>query len=146
MSKATEAHNAETLYKEGMKYNWSQDKTPAGATLARANLERAAALGHPRAIRALADMMFAGSGGPKEQEHALWLKWQAFSCGDQESLEDLSAMLDSYSENEALHKNIRKMAYEAAGKTDEAIERLESVGRFLRELVRDKFPGDQEGG
>lgn len=128
---------AATLYTEGMKYNWRHTESPANAALSRANLERAAALGHTKAIRELAEMIFVGSGGPKDEEHALWLKWAAFVRGDQESLEELSALLDSYSDN-ATDPEIRTRASNAARKTEEAEEQLRYVGGFVHELFRAK--------
>ena len=86
MTGKQELNDADALYEEGMKYNWRQNGSFANAALSRANLQQAAVLGHTKALRELAEMMFAGSGGPKDQEHALWLKWSAFCRGDQESL------------------------------------------------------------
>lgn len=133
-----ETNLAEILYAEAMKYNWRQNESPANATLQRANLERAAALGHTKSIRELAEMMFAGSGGPKDQEHALWLKWSAFVRGDDESLEELAALLDSYAENVS-DSGTQARAANAARKTKEAYERLRYVGSFVHELFRTKL-------
>ena len=134
---------AETLYLEGMKYNWRQDESPANAALSRANLERASAMGHIKAIREYAEMLFAGSGGPKDEERALWLKWSAFLRGSDESLEELAALLDSYAENTA-DAGMRRQASATARKADEAYERLRSVGSFVHELVRMKLPSTNE--
>ncbi len=138
MTDKSETNAAEALYAEGMKYNWRQNESPANAALSRANLERAAALGHTKAIRELAEMMFAGSGGPKDQEHALWLKWSACVRGDDESLEELAALLDSYAENVS-DSGTQVRATNAARKSEEAYERLRYVGSFVHELFRTKL-------
>lgn len=138
MTDMPEMNLAEVLYSEGMKYNWRQNESPANAALSRANLERAAALGHTKAIREFAEMMFAGSGGQKDQEHALWLKWSAFARGDDESLEELAALLDSYAENVA-DSGTQKRAVLAARKAEEADERLRYLRSFVHELFRTKL-------
>jgi hypothetical protein len=38
----------------------------------------------------------AGAGGPKNEECARWLTWSAFSRGDRDALEELGALLGSY--------------------------------------------------
>lgn len=48
------------LFEEGIKYNWRQSQSPAAATLARAAFQQAATMGHTKAIRALAHMIFEG--------------------------------------------------------------------------------------
>lgn len=126
---------AATLYEEGMKYNWRQDKSPANAALSRANLERAAALGHSKAIRELAEMIFQGSGGPQNQEYALWLKWSAFVRGDNEALEELSALLESFAES-VTQPGARQRAIEATRKAEEVGERLGWLGNYLHDLAR----------
>lgn len=126
---------AEALYKEGMKYNWRQDKSPANATLSRATLESAAATGHTKALRELAEMMFQGSGGPRNQEHALWLKWSAFVRGDTEALEELSALLESYAEY-VDQPDDRLRVNSAARKVEEASELLSWIGNYLHKLAR----------
>lgn len=135
MTDKPEKSLAEILYADGMKYNWRQNESPANAMLSRANLQRAAALGHTKAIREFAEMMFAGSGGPKDQEHALWLKWSAFVRGDEESLEELAALLDSYAETVA-DSGTKVRAINAARKAEEADERLRDVRGFVLELFR----------
>ncbi len=125
----------EELYEEGMKYNWRQSESPANAALSRATLERAAATGHTKAIREVAEMMFQGSGGPKNQEHALWLKWSAFVRGDSDALEELSALLESYAESMP-QPNDRQRASDAARKTEEAAERLAWLQSYLHGVAR----------
>jgi TPR repeat protein len=139
MNDTPELDLAEQLYAEGMKYNWRQSQSPANAALSRANLERAAALGHTKAIREFAEMMFAGSGGPKDEEQALWFKWSAFVKGDNESLEELATLLESYAENTA-DAGMQQRATTAARKAEEAHERLRSVRNFVHELIRMKLP------
>lgn len=138
MTEKPEMSLAETLYAKGMEYNWKHNESPANAALSRANLERAAALGHTKAIRELAEMTFAGAGGPKDQEHALWLKWSAFVRGDEEALEELAALLDSYTEN-VTDPGTKNRAATAARKAEEIEERLRYVGNFVHELFRTKL-------
>lgn len=138
MTDRPETNLAESLYAEGMKYNWRQNESLANAALSRANLERAAAMHHTKAIRELAEMMFVGSGGPKDQERALWLKWSASVRGDGDALEELADLLDSYAENVS-DSETQAHATNAARKADEAFERLRYVGSFVHELFRTKF-------
>ncbi len=126
---------AKALYEEGMKYNWRQDKSPANAALSRATLECAAAMGHTKARRELAEMIFQGSGGPQNREHALWLKWSAFVRGDGEALEELSALLESYAES-VTPPGARQRATDAARKAEEVSERVGWLGNYLHELAR----------
>ena len=122
---------AENLYRQGMSYNWRD--MPADAALSRAAFENSALLGHTKAIRELADMTFYGSGGPKDQERALWLKWLAFRKNDEDALEELSAMLASYSES-AADAATQKRAKNAAMKAEEAKENLAYVSSFVLNL------------
>ena len=128
-------NSANALYEEGMSYNWRQDKSPANSALSRANLERAAALGHTKALREVAEMIFIGSGGPQNQEQALRLKWGAFKQGDNDALEELSAMLESYAES-STEPNDRRRAENAAQKAEAASELLRWLESYLYELVR----------
>ena len=137
------ANIAEALYDEGMRYNWRQAASPANAALARAGLERAASLGHMKALREAAEMMFLGSGGPKDEEHALWLKWAAFVRGDGDALEELSALLGSYAES-ASDPSAKRDAARAALQAEEADERLRRVGTYVHDLLRKKMSGHQE--
>ena len=89
---------ANRLYAEGMKYDLKQDKSFAAASIARANFEEAAALGHRAAARALAHMVYEGRGGPQHRERALLRLWSAFKHGDQDALEELGDLLASYGE------------------------------------------------
>jgi len=135
MTTKPESDFAGQLYKEGMQYNWRQDKSPSNAALSRASLERAAALGHTRAIREYAEMLFVGSGGPKDQEHALWLKWSAYRQGDSAALDELSALLDSYAEG-ARDPATSRQAAATARKAEEVYAHLQSVESFLHGLIR----------
>jgi hypothetical protein len=144
MSDDPEKNLPEWLYAEGMKYNWRQDQSPANAALSRAAFERAANLGHTKALRELAEMIFLGSGGPKDQEHALWLKWSAFRRNDDEALEELVALLQSYAES-GLAGSEQRRAINAAQKAEEAAERLSYLGGYLAELVREKLGRSQTG-
>jgi len=136
MTDSAETNLAEFLYAEGMRYNWRQD-SPVNAALSRANLERAAALGHTKAMRELAEMVFVGSGGPVDAEQALLLKWSAFMKGDEESLEELACLLGSYAEGN-VDSGTKKRAENAAQKAEDAVEGLRYVSSFVRELYRIK--------
>lgn len=133
---------ANRLYAEGMQYNWRGDESLANATLSRAAFERSAALGHTKAQRELAEMMFLGSGGPKDMERALWLKWSAYRKNDEEALEELVALLESYAEF-GVDSDSQRRAGNAARKVEEARGHLRYVGDFLHALVREKLqPAD----
>jgi TPR repeat protein len=135
MTDKTSANSAEEMYEEGMRYNWRQDQSLANSSLARALLERAARMNHTKAIRELAEMIFAGSGGPQNHTQALWLKWQAFVRGDYEALEELSDLLESYADI-VTDSDSKLRARDAAKRVEEAYERLSGVGSYLAGLVR----------
>ena len=142
MSKRTptpdEEKLADDLYSEGRKYDGQGDKSLANATLARAAFERAARLGHLKALRALADMEFLGSGGPKNMEHALWLKWRAYQSGDAEALEELVDLLESFSEASE-DEFTKQRAENAARKAEEVPEHLGYIGSFIHGLNQEKL-------
>lgn len=138
MSDAPDKDLADELYREGMKYNWRGDDSLANSTLSRAAFERSASFGHTKALRELAEMMFLGSGGPREMEHALWLKWSAYRKNDEEALEELVALLESYAESGADPDN-RRRADKAARKAEEAGEQLRCVSSFLHGIYCEKL-------
>lgn len=142
MSDAHQTKLADDLYSTGMQYNWRKSESPANATFARAALERAAALGHTKAMRELSEMLFVGSGGPPELEHALWLKWSAGIRGDYEAFEELSALLEGYGESIA-DTGDRERAEGAARKAEETGEHLAWLGSYLYGLVRPKMGRDE---
>ena len=90
MNEKASDDSADRLYAEGMKHDWRQDQSLAAATLARATFHQAATVGHSKAIRALAHMIFEGRGGSQDREQALLLLWSAFLCGDHDSLDELA--------------------------------------------------------
>jgi hypothetical protein len=137
MSEKLQQSLADVLYEEGMQYNWRHAESPACAALSRANLERAAAMGHCKALREVAEMVFVGAGGVQNREHALWLKWSAFMRGDVEVLEDLSALLESYAEGLTQTTDVQR-ASSGARKAAEAKEHLQWLGGYLHELLREK--------
>lgn len=141
MSDCPDKALADKLYAEGKKYNWRQDESPANAALSRAAFERAASLGNTRAIRELAEMIFLGSGGPKEPERALGLKLSAIWHDDDEALEELVALLESYAESD-IDAGSKRRAENAARKTEEAGEHLRYVRAFVHELIREKLSRD----
>lgn len=128
---------ADLFFAEGMKYDLRQDESLAAATFARAAFQQAASMGHTRAIRALAHMVFEGSGGGQDKEHALLLLWSAFLRGDHESLEEFADMLETYSES----PNIPfpgKVVSDAARQAEDIVDRLTRLRYFVDELVRNK--------
>ena len=130
--------SAELLFAEGMKYDWRQSQSPAAATLARANFQQAATMGHTKAIRALAHMIFEGNGGEQDREHALLLLWSAFLRGDHDALQELVDLLESYAES-IENPYSRKVASETAQRTEELDMRLQQVGAFMRELASERL-------
>ena len=134
MADKTQETPADMFYLEGMKYDWRQAQSPAAATLARANFHHAATMGHTKAIRALAHMIFDGSGGAQDREHALLLLWSTFLRGDNEALEEIVDMLETYAETTE-EPATGKDATVAARRVEELNERLEQVGNFMRALA-----------
>lgn len=126
---------AQRLYEEAMKHNWRQSASQSHAALARALFERAAVKQHRKALRELAEMMFAGSGGPKEPERGIALKWAAFKLGDGDALEELSALLGSYAED-VVRSNDRDRARLAAEKAENAHELLAWIESYIDDKTR----------
>ena len=134
MPQREEMKPGEALYKEALQYNW---KASAVSTMtARAGFERAAALHHTGALRELAEMMFAGAGGPREQERAIGVKWTAVRLGDIEALEDLSAMLESYAEELLRDGGDSERAARASANAEKAHELLMSLGSYVDDVCR----------
>ncbi|HZW87210.1 MAG TPA: hypothetical protein VFF41_07105 [Gallionella sp.] len=134
MTNDTSENPADLLYADGMKYNLNQDKSPEAATLARALFQRAAAMGHVKALRALAHMIFDGRGGDRDKEQAILLLWSAFLRGDHESLEEFVDMLESYAEVEETPFKSKDIS-DAARNIEDIIDRLTRMKCFIRELV-----------
>ena len=128
---------AENLYKEGNSYDWKQDQSPAAATLARANFQQAAAMGHKGAVRALAHLIYEGRGGVQDKEQALMLLWSAFTRGDQAALEELADLLASYAESGASGPHAKR-----AAKLSETLEALRAglneAETFMQQLRRER--------
>lgn len=137
MDDETSGNLADLLYAEGMKYDWRQSQSPASATLARANFQQAATMGHTKAIRALAHMTYEGSGGGRDKEQALLLLWFAFLRGDHDSLEELADMLGSYAEATADPETSNDAA-KVAHQVEELSDRINRVRNFMHELVRER--------
>jgi hypothetical protein len=138
MSNEEDKKLADLLYSEGMKYNWRGDESLANETLSRAAFERSAKLGHTKALRELSEMMFLGSGGTKDPEQALLLKWRAFQNNDEEALDELVALLESYSELNVDTEN-QQRAKRAAKMGEVVGEHLRYIDSFLRELSDEKL-------
>jgi TPR repeat protein len=134
MDESSQSHErAQFLYEEGKKYNWRGPESGANVAVARAAFEQAASLRHPKAMCELADMMFVGSGGAKEQERALQLKFHAARLGEIGALEELSALLGSYAE-EQVKPSERSRAELAGKKAEQAGELLHYLASYIAGL------------
>lgn len=125
------------LFNEGKKYDWRQDKSPAAATLARANFEQSAALGHTGAIRALGHMVYDGRGGDHDKEYGILMLWSAFQLGDQGALEEVEDMLEMYAETispSAFNDDV----VDAVNDLRQLRGRLTRLETFMRSLARDR--------
>lgn len=135
MSDDSNPNPAEYLYSEGKKYDWEQDKSPAAASLARANFQQAASMGHRGAVRALAHLIYEGRGGPQDKEQALLLLWSAFNRGDFDALEELADLLASYAEQFQSPPEAK-----AAAEIAETLENLDravsKVSSYMHQLAR----------
>ena len=125
---------AERLYAEGKKFDWKQDKSPAAATLARANFQQAASMGHKGAVRALAHMVYEGRGGEKDQSKGLLLLWSAYRRGDEHALEEFTDLLATYGE-EANSAEHRRTAAQVAAALEEVNLTLANAGNFMHRLA-----------
>jgi len=121
------------LYEQAMQHNWREAESPAHAALARGMLERAAHGGHSKALRELAEMMFYGAGGPKEPERAIALKWRSLMLGEVEALEELSALLETYSEDQ-IKPDDRSRSKAAADKAEAAYELLRWIESYVSQV------------
>jgi hypothetical protein len=130
-----EKDSLQDLYEQAMQHDWRQAESPSHAAFARALLERAAAGQHTKALRELSEVMFAGVGGPREPERALALKWAAFKRGDTEALDELSALLGSYSE-EMIKALDRERAKVAAEKAEQAYVLISWIESYLNDTTQ----------
>jgi TPR repeat protein len=131
------ASPAERMYAEGKRFDWKQDKSPAAATLARANFQQAAAMGHKGAVRALAHMLYEGRGGEQDRAKGLLLLWSAYQRGDEEALEEFTDLLASYGE-EADSNEHRRTAKQLAESLEVARLSLSSTRSFMHRLASEK--------
>lgn len=123
----------EFFYREGMKYDLNQDRSPSAATSARAAFQQASMLGHLKATRALAHLIYEGRGGAMDQEHALMLLWSCFLKGDHGSLQELEDMLESYAEQNPPPSSARTASF-AAQNVKKMIPAVEYVHGFMLSL------------
>ena len=128
---------AERMFAEGKKFDWQQDKSPAAATLARANFHQAASMGHKAAVRALAHMFYDGRGGEKNQAKALLLLWSAYQRGDENAIEEFTDLLASYGE-EAESNEHRRTAKLLAASLELARRALSDTDSFMHRLDRER--------
>ncbi len=128
---------ADLLFREGMNYDYKQDQSPAAATLARANFQQAATMGHVKALRALAHLIYEGRGGPQDREQAMLMLWSAFNRGDHEALGELADMLGTYAE-EITDPLSKKAATSASGNIEELNRRFGLASYYMHELARER--------
>ena len=128
---------ADRLYAEGKTFDWKQDKSPAAATLARANFQQAASMGHKGAVRALAHLVYEGRGGEKDRSKGLLLLWSAYSRGDDDALEEFTDLLATYGE-EADSPEHRRTATQLAVALEEANLTLSKAGSFMHRLAMER--------
>lgn len=128
---------AERMYIEGKKFDWQQDTSPAAATLARANFQQAASMGHKAAVRALAHLIYEGRGGEKDRAKGLLLLWSAYQRGDENAFEEFTDLLASYGE-EAESNEHRRTATQLAVSLEVAGNTLSSTDSFMYRLARER--------
>jgi TPR repeat protein len=128
---------ADYLFSEGMRYDLRQDTSLAAASLARANFQQAAAMGHSGAVRALAHLIFEGRGGPQDKEKGLLLLWSAFRRGDYDALEELGDLLASYSEQMPNPLDAKRTALVAETIAELRLG-LDRVSSFMREIAQSR--------
>lgn len=137
------ADPAERVFAEGKRFDWKQDKSPAAATLARANFQQAASMGHKAARRALAHMIYEGRGGERDRTKGLLLLWSASRQGDEDALGEFIDLLGSYGE-EAESPEHRSRASSLASALEEANETFGKTANFMYVLIRERMSdGDQ---
>ena len=125
---------AELLYSEGKKFDWKQDKSPAAATLARANFQQAASMGHKGDMRALAHMVYEGRGGERDQGKGLLLLWSAYRRGDHDALEEFTDLLATYGE-ESTSPEHRRTAAKVAAALEQAAGALSEAASLMHRLA-----------
>jgi hypothetical protein len=128
----------QVLYEQAMEHNWRQAESPAQTALARGLLERATHGGHSKALRELSEMMFVGAGGPREPERAIALKWKSFIRGEIEALEDLSALLESYSEDQ-IRPDDRNRSKAAADKAEAAHQLISWIESYVNQVSQHAY-------
>lgn len=125
---------AERLFAEGKKFDWKQDKSPAAATLARANFQQAAEMGHKAAARALAHLVYEGRGGSADKVQGLLLLWSAFRRGDYAALEEFSDLLASFGDETAAGQDAVR-ASQLAQSLESLVGTLGKADQFMHELA-----------
>ena len=128
---------AEQIYAEGKKFDWQQDKSPAAATLARANFQLAASMGHKAAVRALAHLIYEGRGGEKDSAKGLLLLWSAYQRGDENAFEEFTDLLASFGE-ESSSDEYRRTATKLSASLEVARRTLSDADNFIHQLARER--------
>jgi len=134
MSDSEHTDPAERLFAEGKKFDWKQDQSPAAATLARANFQQAAEMGHKAAARALAHMVYEGRGGSADKVQGLLILWSAFRRGDYAALEEFSDLLTSFGEDTTVGQQAIRAAH-LSQPLETAVSALDKVNQFMHELA-----------
>ncbi len=129
--------SADRLFEEGKNYNQRQNTSLSSATTARVCFQQAVTMGHTGAMRALAHMCFDGSGGTKDKEEAIWLLWAAFYRGDYDSLDELTDILESYSE-EPDSKLAATDALQASQNAAAIKQNIDSLMSFIHQVAQVK--------
>ncbi|MEE8044301.1 MAG: hypothetical protein V3T32_04125 [Thermodesulfobacteriota bacterium] len=129
--------SAEEIFEEGKKYNLRQSTSPSSATTARVFFQQAVTMGHTGAMRDLAHMCFDGRGGTKDKEEAIWLLWAAFHRGDYDSLDELTDILESYSE-EPDSKLAAADALKASKNAATIKQNIDSLMSFIHQVAQVK--------
>lgn len=125
--------DAARLYEEAKRYNWRAN--PGDAILAHSLFASAVRHGHLRAKGALAEMMFAGAGVPKEQALAMATTWQVFAPCDLDPLESLTEQVHMYAD-ELSDPVEQALTRATAKKFETALELLREATDHVTELAR----------
>ena len=136
MSDKPAKNPADLLFREGMNYDYKRDQSPA-TTLARANFQQTATMGHVKALRALAHLIYEGRGGLQDREQEMLKLWSAFNKSDHEALGELADMLETNAE-EVIDPSRKRAATSISGNIEELNRLLGPISNHMHELVRER--------
>ena len=86
----------------------------------------------------LAEMLFSGSGGPKEQVRAMAITWQVFAPNDFDPLESLIEQLHMYAD-QSLDPVEQVRAREAAEKLEATPPSLRVASGYVTTLAQERM-------